>query len=171
MPLSPDFQIAISTDRETLTISDLTTYGGDNEDRNELNVSIELFKVDVENEETEIAVTGNDGTPTSDSSWSGRYGVDGHYKIIYTATLQSDDSEVIEFTYRRVLSFHSQWKFAQLISNQSVNVDQDDLSSLQKVIELDNLLTGAIIADNRTEVSDGETICRRIQSSYINGAN
>jgi hypothetical protein len=171
MALSPDFSISISTDRETITVTDETTYGGANAARGTLNVSISLYKVDSENNATEITVVGNDQDPATDTSWSGDYDVDGHYRVDYVATLIADDSEVSTFTYRRVLTTHGQWKLANMVSEQSASVDYSDLSTLTDLIELDNLLTAAQIADTRTEVTDGEIICRKIQSKYIDASN
>lgn len=227
MPLSPDFSVTIASDRSTVTLTDETTYGGSNPARADLRVFVSLYKVDVENESTEITVTGNDEDPQTDSSWLGDYGVDGHYKWLYVAIPQyaggttyaqydavfdsstdtvyrslqasntgnslsdtawweeitdpsslaenegesNESANITSFIYRRVLSANSQWKFATMVSEQSHNIDYSDLTVLQNIVEFDNLLTGASVADARTEVTDGETICRIIQRRYIDGSN
>jgi hypothetical protein len=85
---------------------------------------------------------------------------------------EADESaNITSFIYRRILTPNSQWRFATMVSEQSSNTDYDDFSTLQDIIEFDNLLTGAVIADTRTEVTDGEIICRKIQSKYIDGSN
>jgi hypothetical protein len=69
--------------------------------------------------------------------------------------------------YNRVLTFHSQNGYANLVSDQSTCTDCDTEEVLKTISDFDTLLTGALIADNRQEVTDGEIICRKIQSTYL----
>lgn len=85
MALEPIIGLSITADRVTLTLTDLTTYGSPNPTRSVLRVFLTLYKVDVDNAGTAIAVTSNTGDSETVSSWSAPFGVDGWYKALFVA--------------------------------------------------------------------------------------
>lgn len=87
MALDITFSVSIDSDRETVTLTDSTTYGtGGNPARADVAVYVAVSKVDSEGAETVLTVTSDDSDPTTDSTWSFSYSNgDGHYKVRYVA--------------------------------------------------------------------------------------
>lgn len=73
-------QIVKTTEGSNTIIVDSTTYGGDNEERNEVSVHLLAFKVDADLEETALEIESYD--PTSVTSFTVTNGDDGHQKFI-----------------------------------------------------------------------------------------
>lgn len=69
--------------------------------------------------------------------------------------------------YNRVFAENGKAAYATLVSDQCACTDCDEDETLKTLSDFDTLLTGALIADNRQEVIDGEIICRRIESLYL----
>lgn len=70
--------------------------------------------------------------------------------------------------YHRVLRANSQYEFANQLSDQGLYMDSDDLEFPVGDYNLfAQWLDGAEVADTRSEVLDGELICRKIQSRFI----
>jgi hypothetical protein len=69
--------------------------------------------------------------------------------------------------YQRVLSPNSQYEFANQLSAQCACSDCDEDESLQQYNIFAQWLDAVAVADSRTEVLEGELLCRRIQSKFI----
>lgn len=80
----------------------------------------------------------------------------------------TESTNITSILYLRVLSPNSQYEFGNQLSSQGLYVDSDDLEfSLNDYNLFAQWLDGVAIADSRSEVLDGELICRRIQSKFI----
>lgn len=84
MSLSVSLSIAISTDRESMVITDNTVYGtGGNPARNVLKLYFQGFKVDIDNVGTDLTIDSYD--PATVTEWTSNYSIDGFYKFYYAA--------------------------------------------------------------------------------------
>lgn len=80
---------AITSTRETVTITDGTTYS--DPARSVVNVYFASSKVNYNGDETVLTVTSDDSDPGTDASWSFDYSGDGYYKMRY---IEIDDYNV-----------------------------------------------------------------------------
>lgn len=85
MALDVLFTLAISSDRETTTLTDATVYGGANPARNTLRVFMSLQKMDVDSVGTVVALTASPNDPETVTSWSWTTQPDGWLKFYYVA--------------------------------------------------------------------------------------
>jgi hypothetical protein len=223
MALTIELSVAIANDRETFTVSDLTTYGGDNPARSAVGVFLSASKMNYDNTVANIlSVTSDDDDEETDSSWEIEYTTDGWYRMYFVVVpdfdntltyaryaavfnptdnkvyrskqnnntensltnttwfeeitdpaslaankgLSNESTNVSSTVYNRVLSADSQYTFANQLSNQSKFVDDDESDTLQEYNIFAQWLDAVAVADSRTEVLDGEELCRRIQSRY-----
>ena len=83
MALSPDISsIAFNSDATEATITDSTTYGGLNDDRSEVVVYLQVWKMD--EDEVETAVTVDNDDPENVTSWTFDSSTDGWYRALIT---------------------------------------------------------------------------------------
>jgi hypothetical protein len=224
MPLDITFSIAIDTERENITQTDETVFGtGGNPARADVRVFVDAFKMNYENEETDLTVTPDDDDPQTDAAWVYPYSTDGWYKIYYVAIplysgatsysiydavadsstdivyrslsngnignalsdtafwevitdeaglannkgTASESLNINSLVYQRVFSYNSQYTYSNLIREQCACTDCDESTLMQNYAIFSLWLNGAIVADQRTEVLDGELLARRIQSRFI----
>jgi hypothetical protein len=80
---------------------------------------------------------------------------------------ENESLNITSVIYVRVLVAHGQYAYANMVSDMAICTDCDEDATLKKLSDFDTLLTAAIIADVRQEVTDGELISRRIQSSFL----
>jgi hypothetical protein len=221
------FGTSITTTRDTLTVSDTTTFGGSNPARNTVLVFMSGNKMKFDNSISQaLTLTLNSTDPLLTTAWSFLYQdtVDGWYQFLYViikdayaggttyarydavydsstklvyrslidsnignalsdatkwepiaspSTLasnkgESNESLNIESTvYQRVFTFNSQYGYGNFVSVASEGCcgDCDDPESNAVYDLLSLLLNGAIEADIRTELPQGEIICRRIEAT------
>lgn len=94
-------------------------------------------------------------------------------EIASPADLAANKDTIIEslnitsVVYLRVLSPNSQFTFANNLSAMCACTDCDQDQSLHNYNIFAMWLDGVAIADSRSEVLDGELLCRRIQSKFI----
>lgn len=93
MPLTIELSTAIASNRESWRLDDDTTYGGSNPARADCLVFVKSFKMNYDNEETELTVTGNNSDPATDTSWTITYTVDGWYKTYFVIIDEEYDAE------------------------------------------------------------------------------
>jgi hypothetical protein len=217
MTLTPEFSIAIASDRSSLTLSDDTTYTSPI--RSAVRVYVQGFKVNSDNEATEVTFTGDDQDPETDSSWSGTYSADGHWKwywvaipvyaagtfaefdavwsadVVYRSlaagnvadvsdtdfweviadpaelALNKDEPEesanIDSYVYQRVLAANAQYAYGNQISDSGTLADENDPSILSEYNLMSLWIRNMGVADQRTEVVDGEIIARRFQALFI----
>lgn len=79
----------------------------------------------------------------------------------------TESANITSTIYQRVFRADSQYEFANQLSDQSKFVDDDELDTLEDYILFAQWLDAAEVADSRSEVLDGEQICRRIQTKFI----
>ena len=80
----------------------------------------------------------------------------------------TESGNITSQVYVRVLRMNGQYEFANRLSNMSLFMDNDDPDfSIQDYNLFAQWLDAAEVADSRSEVLDGELICRRIQSRFI----
>jgi hypothetical protein len=79
----------------------------------------------------------------------------------------SESLNIDSIVYQRVFSANGQYTFGNLLSEQCMCSDCDENESLRTYNIFAQWLDGVAIADSRSEVLDGELICRRIQSKFI----
>lgn len=79
----------------------------------------------------------------------------------------TESLNITSVVYQRVFSATSQYTFANLLSEQCMCTDCDEDESLRNYNIFAQWLDAVAIADSRSEVLDGELICRRIQSKFI----
>lgn len=79
----------------------------------------------------------------------------------------TESLNIVSTIYHRVLRANGQYEFANQLSDQCTCSDCDTLELLHDYNIFAQWLDGAEVADSRSEVLDGELICRRIQSEYI----
>lgn len=84
----------------------------------------------------------------------------------------TESENITSQVYVRVLSPNGQYDFANKLSNISLYMDNDDLEfSIGEYNLYAQWLDAVAVADSRSEVVDGELICRRIQSKFIDASN
>ena len=79
----------------------------------------------------------------------------------------TESANITSTIYQRVFRADSQYEFSNQLSDQSKFVDDDELNTLEDYILFAQWLDAAEVADSRSEVLDGEQICRRIQTKFI----
>jgi hypothetical protein len=80
----------------------------------------------------------------------------------------TESENITSQVYIRVLSPNSQYEFSNQLSNLGNYMDADDTEfSLGDYNLFAQWLDAVAVADSRSEVLDGELICRRIQSKFI----
>lgn len=79
----------------------------------------------------------------------------------------SESLNITSTSYLRVLSANSQYEYGNQLSDQYFSVDADGLEALLDYNIFAKMLDEVAIADSRSEVLDGELICRRIQTKFI----
>lgn len=80
----------------------------------------------------------------------------------------TESENITSQVYVRVLSPNGQYDFATKLSDVSPYMDNDDLEfSLGDYNLYAQWLDAVAVADSRSELEDGETICRRIQAKFI----
>jgi hypothetical protein len=79
----------------------------------------------------------------------------------------TESGNITSVVYQRVLSPNSQYEFANQLSAQCACSDCDEDESLQQYNIFAQWLDAVAVADSRTEVLEGELLCRRIQSKFI----
>lgn len=78
-----------------------------------------------------------------------------------------ESGNVTSLVYLRVPSPNSQYEFANRLSSQSPHQEGEDESHLRDYLIFSKMLDEVAVADSRSEVLDGEIICRRIYSKFI----
>lgn len=78
----------------------------------------------------------------------------------------NESANIDSFVYNRVFVANGQFYFGKFISDACACSDCDQDEQLSEYNLLSMWIREAQIADQRTEVVDGEIICRRIQSKY-----
>jgi hypothetical protein len=79
-----------------------------------------------------------------------------------------ESANITSQVYLRVLSADGQYTFATDLSNQSMYIDTDEEDqTLKNYNKFIMWLDAMAVADSRSEVIDGETIARKIESLYI----
>src|SRR5688572_27124429 len=76
-----ELSAAIATTRTSWTLTDDSTYSSPA--RNACAVFVQSYKMDGDNNATELDVTGDDADPETDSSWAIEYTDDGWYKTYF----------------------------------------------------------------------------------------
>lgn len=79
----------------------------------------------------------------------------------------TESANIDSLVYERVLRANSSYEFANQMSDQTKFVDDDEIETLSDYNLFALWLDAAEVADTRTEVVDGELICRRIQKKFI----
>jgi hypothetical protein len=217
-----ELSAAIATTRTSWTLTDDSTFTSPL--RSACGVFVQSYKMDGDNNATELEVTGDDDDPETDSNWSIEYTGDGWYKTyyvsipdfnsastyaIYDAVFNASDNKVYrsktngntedtltnttyweEITepatlannkdtstesnnidsvvYHRVFAANSQYEYGTLLSDLGNYMDADDTEfTLSDYNLFAQWLDAVAIADSRTEVLDGELICRRIEGKFL----
>lgn len=108
---------------------------------------------------------GNVGQDTANTTW---------WELISDpATLANNKGEANEslnidtLVYNRVFVANGQYTYGNFISDSSTCTDCDEDVILKKYDVFSLLIREAQVADQRSEIIDGEIICRKIQSLYI----
>lgn len=84
----------------------------------------------------------------------------------------TESANITSQLYVRVLSPNGQYDFANKLSNLSHYMDNDDLEfSIGTYNLYAQWLDAVAVADSRSEVLDGELICRRIQAKFIDATD
>ncbi len=110
------FSIAITANRETLTITDTTVFGGSNPARNTVLVFLSGNKQSVDNTVAyALTITPNDVDPLVTSSWSHSYTDDGWYNYFYVIIKDEYDAGDTYNQYDAVYSGSSVYR--SLINN------------------------------------------------------
>lgn len=108
---------------------------------------------------------GNTGNDVADTIW--------WEVIIDPAALANNKGETNEslnintVIYQRVFVANGQFAYGNFISDSSTCTDCNEAALLQKYDVFSLWIREAEVADQRTEVLDGEIICRKIQSRFI----
>jgi hypothetical protein len=111
--LSPDLTLAISTDRESTTITDETVFGtGGNPARADVRVYLKGYKMvltastnsSLTTSYTALTTTGDTDDPATDASWLVTYTEDGSYKYNYVIVEEEYD---VATTYARYDAVYS----------------------------------------------------------------
>lgn len=108
---------------------------------------------------------GNVGQDTANTTW---------WELISDpATLANNKGEANEslnidtLVYNRVFVANGQYTYGNFISDACSCTDCDESVTLRKYDIFSLLIREAQVADQRSEIVDGELICRKIQSSFI----
>ena len=81
---------------------------------------------------------------------------------------ESNQSNNIEsYVYERVFTANAQYAYGNLIAENSMYTEADDSKVMEQYDLFSLWLNGAIVCDERTLCLNGETICRRISSQFI----
>lgn len=149
MSLTPVFGVAIDAERTTITITDQTVYGAPNLVRADCAVWFSAAKVSYENVEENVETSGDDDSPSSDSSWSFSYSLgDGYWKqrwvVIpeYNVSTEYDAYDAIEsggVVYRS-------------------KVDSNTGQSVLNTTYWEVISTPTSLADNKGEDTESENI-------------
>jgi hypothetical protein len=79
----------------------------------------------------------------------------------------TESTNITSTIYLRVFSANSQYTYGNQLSEQCLCSDCDEDEALRSYNIFAKMLDEVAVADSRSEVLDGELICRRIQSTYI----
>lgn len=79
----------------------------------------------------------------------------------------TESLNITSTVYLRVFSATGQYTFGNVLSEQCMCTDCDEDEALRNYNIFAQWLDAVAIADSRSEVLDGELICRRIQSKFI----
>lgn len=79
----------------------------------------------------------------------------------------SESGNIESYVYERVFTSNAQYAYGNLIATNSMYTEADDSGVIEEYDLFSLWLNGAITCDERTLGPSGETICRRIQSRFI----
>lgn len=102
MAITVSLPCSISTDRETFTVTDSSTFASPV--RADCQVYLSAAKLDVNNVATSLTVTSDDTDPNTDSSWVVEYTIDGTYRMYYVVIEEEYDAGDTYAQYAAVYS-------------------------------------------------------------------
>lgn len=144
MAITVELELAIAADRETVTITDSSTYTSPV--RSAVGVFFQWQKVNINNSATNLTTTGNASDPETDASFECTYTDDGFYRGYYVAVPDFDSSGTLNI-YDAVFNSADD----KVYRSKSNNNTENDLTNTTYYEEISNPALLAANADTATE--------------------
>jgi hypothetical protein len=146
--MTVELSVAIATDRLTWVLTDDSTFTSPL--RTACGVFVQAYKLDYENNATELDAVGDDEDPETDSAWTIDYTADGAYKVYYVSIPDFNSSSSYDI-YEAVFQPSSNKVFR---SKQNSNTEDD----LENTTWWEEITEPATLAANKDTASESTNI-------------